>query len=81
MNESILKVLKKIDLDHYGSYQVRGSYGSMKEKTLTLRIEKDLDDRIQKFLAENTWWTKGELTRCAVILYLDAVDAQKKESK
>ena len=51
----------------------------MKEKTLTLRIEKDLDDRIKKFLEENTWWTKGELTRCALILFLDATDAQKKK--
>ena len=77
------KVLKQIDLEHYGSWEVRGGYGDEKTQTLTVRINKSLLTRIKEFLdhPDTRWWNKGELIRSALTLYLDTFDSQNPKKK
>lgn len=77
------KVLKQIDLGHYGSWQIRGGYGDMKTKVMTVRIDDKTETRITEFIEhpKNHWWNKGELIRAALELYLDTFDAQTPKKK
>jgi len=72
------KVLKQIDLEHYGSWRVRGGYGDMKTITMTVRIDDKLETRIKEFIdhPKNHWWNKGEVIRAALALYLDTFESQ-----
>ena len=81
---NVKRYYKEINLNHYGSYSIRGGYGSGKEKVVTFRIDSELNDRIENFLeksGERGWyycWNRGELIRAALTLFLDAWEHQKK---
>ena len=85
-NKTLKKTFRAIDLSHYGSYGIKGSYGSDKTKMVTVRMDKVLEDRIKRFIGDPnsrkvssySWcsWNKGELIRAAVTLFLDTFDAQ-----
>lgn len=72
------KILKQIDLDHYGSWAIRGGYGDGKTRTMTVRINSDLESRIEDFIdhPKSHYWNKGELIRSALALYLDTFESQ-----
>ncbi|GAH35182.1 unnamed protein product, partial [marine sediment metagenome] len=72
------KILKQIDLDHYGSWQIRGGYGTEKTKTMTVRVDEKMETRIEAFIDHpvNSWWNKGEVIRAALTLFLDTFDSQ-----
>lgn len=74
------EILKQIDLDHYGSWSIRGGYGGEKIKVMTVRINSDLESRIEDFIdhSKSHYWNKGELIRSALTLYLDTFEAQNK---
>ena len=77
------KVLKQIDLDHYGSWAIRGGYGDEKTRTMTVRINSDLESRIKDFIdhPKSNYWNKGELIRSALTLYLDTFESQHPKKK